>query len=174
MVEAGALASVTHSENGVDVRLVLGLDATKNDVLIRSKASVQVVLVNNSADGLLELELALVLDTSLLDNDTPEPLAVALLMPAHPIDHPPGGKLDRLLNLLAVVHLDKLAEVVDTEGVDQVLEASVGAHLAVTVIALRICVYVHVELCVFAYMRGILGEESVIVMVDCRQMSLLL
>jgi hypothetical protein len=127
----------TDSKNGVDVSLILGINASKNNVLIRGEASIQVVLVHNSTKSLLKLEFALVLDTSLLDNNTPEPLAITLLMPAHPVHHPPGRKLDKGLDLLAVVHLNELAEVVDTESVHEVLQTSVGTNLAVAVIALH-------------------------------------
>mmetsp|Transcript_49480 Transcript_49480/g.77306 ORF Transcript_49480/g.77306 Transcript_49480/m.77306 type:complete len:364 (+) Transcript_49480:803-1894(+) len=123
-------------EDGIDVGLVSGLDAAKDHVLLASQPGVQPVLVHDLPQGGLELEITLVLNAALLNVDTQEKVAVSLLVPAKPVDHPPLRKGDRGLDGLAQVTLHELAEVVDAEGVDQVLEASVGADLTVTVVTL--------------------------------------
>ena len=63
------------------------------------------------------------------DVDPEHELAVALLVPTHPIKVLPRRQRRPRLDGLTVVVLDEGAEAVDTERVHEVLEAGRGAHL---------------------------------------------
>mmetsp|Transcript_43414 Transcript_43414/g.84804 ORF Transcript_43414/g.84804 Transcript_43414/m.84804 type:complete len:591 (-) Transcript_43414:533-2305(-) len=124
-------------QQGINVGLILGVDAAEHHVLVRGEAGVEAVLVDDGAQRALDPQPVRVLDAALRHHHAEEQLAVALLMPPHPVDHAPGGEGHQRLHLLAVVRLDELAEVVDAQAVHKVLHARVGAHLAVPVVTLR-------------------------------------
>mmetsp|Transcript_79849 Transcript_79849/g.158680 ORF Transcript_79849/g.158680 Transcript_79849/m.158680 type:complete len:417 (+) Transcript_79849:691-1941(+) len=123
-------------EDALNGELVLGLDVAENDGLGGRQDHREVVTVDEQPQAGLDTKLGRVADASLLDVDAEHHLAVALLMPAHPVQIFPLGQGGPGLDLLAVVLLDESAEAVDAEGVNEVLEASRRTHLAVAMITL--------------------------------------
>mmetsp|Transcript_3778 Transcript_3778/g.10614 ORF Transcript_3778/g.10614 Transcript_3778/m.10614 type:complete len:547 (+) Transcript_3778:151-1791(+) len=123
-------------EEGVDGLLVLGVDVADDDGLGRAEDHGDVVFVDQRAQGGLQSEAAFVLDAAALGMESVKELAVALLPPAHPVAVLPLLDRSPRLDLVSVVALHEGAEVVDAEGVHKVLHAGVGAHVAVSVIAL--------------------------------------
>mmetsp|Transcript_18303 Transcript_18303/g.57001 ORF Transcript_18303/g.57001 Transcript_18303/m.57001 type:complete len:498 (+) Transcript_18303:86-1579(+) len=77
-------------------------------------------------------------DPPLLHVDAHKPLAVALRVPAEPVDAlDPRRQRQHGRERRAHVAADELAELVDAQRVHEVLHPRVGAHLAVAVVALR-------------------------------------
>ena len=109
--------------------LVRRPDPAQHHVLVRRQPHVHVEPVHNSPQARLEPECALVLDAALLHVDAEEQVAVALLVPAQPVLHPPGRQRHPRLHLFARVRLYQRAEVVHANRVQEVLEPRVGAHL---------------------------------------------
>mmetsp|Transcript_10556 Transcript_10556/g.35812 ORF Transcript_10556/g.35812 Transcript_10556/m.35812 type:complete len:719 (+) Transcript_10556:590-2746(+) len=97
-----------------------------------------VELVDNLAEGRLELEAPLVNDAPLLHVEAQEVAPVALGVPAHPVDAlDPRGQGHGCLEGPAKVGGHEVAERVHAESVHEVLHARVGAHLSVAVVPLH-------------------------------------
>ena len=117
--------------------LHLRLDVLDHDRLRRRQDEVDGVRVDEFTQRRFQPELGRVPDASLLDVDPEHPLAVALLVPPHPVEVLPRRQRRPRQDLLSVVLLRQRAEVVDAECVHKVLEAGVRPHLAVAVVALQ-------------------------------------
>merc|ERR1719460_3529188 len=127
-----------HLEARLDAHLVRRLNVAEDDRLRGREQQVDAgEVVDHRAQARLEAELWRVAHAPLLDVDAQHVLAVALLVPAHPVEVLPLGQRPPRLDLLAQVLLGERAEVVDAERVHEVLEPGGRAHLAVAVVALH-------------------------------------
>mmetsp|Transcript_21086 Transcript_21086/g.41102 ORF Transcript_21086/g.41102 Transcript_21086/m.41102 type:complete len:502 (-) Transcript_21086:773-2278(-) len=125
------------AQHRLDIVLVRRVDVAQHDGLRRRQQQVDAVIVDERAKARLEPQLGRVAHAALLHVDAEHQLAVALLMPAHPVEVLPLWELYPRLERLAVVLFNERAELVDAERVHQVLEPRRRAHLAVAVVALR-------------------------------------
>mmetsp|Transcript_33213 Transcript_33213/g.77637 ORF Transcript_33213/g.77637 Transcript_33213/m.77637 type:complete len:488 (+) Transcript_33213:497-1960(+) len=127
-----------HPQAELDALPVGRADVAQHHRLRRREQQVDAgEIVDDRAQPRLDPHFWCVAHPPLLDVHAEHVLTVPLVMPAHPIDVLPLGKRPPRLKGLAEVLLGERTEVVDAEGVHQILEPRVGTHLAVAVVALH-------------------------------------
>mmetsp|Transcript_8607 Transcript_8607/g.17476 ORF Transcript_8607/g.17476 Transcript_8607/m.17476 type:complete len:308 (+) Transcript_8607:676-1599(+) len=123
-------------EDGIDVVLVRRVNVPDEDGLGWRHDHGTFVFLGDDAEGGLQLEVTLVLNSTVVYVNTNKHSPVSLVPPSHPVGVLPGFHLPPWLDVLAKVRLNKLAEVIDSEGVDEVLHPSVCSHIPIAVVAL--------------------------------------
>mmetsp|Transcript_14606 Transcript_14606/g.31886 ORF Transcript_14606/g.31886 Transcript_14606/m.31886 type:complete len:344 (-) Transcript_14606:527-1558(-) len=124
------------TENGIHTILIFGVDVVEDDGLRWADNAVNIVRVYQSSNGGFETEITFVLDASILHVKPVKELAITLFPPSHPIIVLEFVNGAPWLNGLAKVTFDKLSEIVNAQGVDQVLHTSIGTDFAISMIPL--------------------------------------